>query len=203
MRPPECAYWDDVYQSRGFMDNLRKRGEIAHRIFAITWLSKKILEIGVGLGTIASSIHVINLENVKYVGTEVSPIMSERCRKMMRLNVVNTDILNLPSIEGGFDRVIALDSLEHIRPEDREQGYRNIGSVMAENATMVINMPLSKGSHDQEFDYPFGLSDIDVICQLADLKLIKYERYGIIFPREDGDVLLRYAWVVLKRGNGG
>jgi SAM-dependent methyltransferase len=202
MRPEECHYWDGVYEARNFLDNYRKRGAIAHRIFAIDWLSRRILEIGVGLGTIAAAIHTITLENVKYIGTEVSPVMAERCSKMMRLNVANTDILNLPSVEGGFDRVIALDSLEHIRPEDRKQGYKNIGSVMAENATMVINMPLSIGSHDQGFDHPFGLEDIDALCRLADLKLAKYERYSISYPKGDGEVLLRYAWVVLKRGRG-
>jgi SAM-dependent methyltransferase len=208
MRQELSDYWDKVankrFEGNYMSDNIWKRAAIVSRIFSIDWDKKRVLEIGAGYGTIAYCLGVVYLRRLQYIGTEVSPVFCEKANELFNLNIVNTDIMDLPTIDNGFNRVIALDSLEHIRPEEREKGFSNIGRVMADDATMVINMPLNPSSHDKEFDFGFGLSDIDLLCRVAYLKLFTYEDYKVVIHNEKArrDVVLNYGWVVLRRGNG-
>jgi SAM-dependent methyltransferase len=211
VREDEIQYWDYVANSRSennyISDNLWKRQAIIHRIFSMNWYKKRILEIGVGFGTIAHIINISCLGKLKYIGTDVSPVYCAKAKYIFNVDLINTDILNLPTIEGGFDRVIALDSLEHVRPEDREQGYKNIGDVMSENATMIINIPLNKSEHVDDFDFPFGIIDINILCSLTGMYLESYEDYGVTVPFKSkagvcGEKVFRYGWTVLKRGKG-
>jgi cyclopropane fatty-acyl-phospholipid synthase-like methyltransferase len=193
MRADEVAYWDKVASTR---DNVWKRRAIAHRMFEKEWIGKRVLEIGTGHGTVAAALHVIHLGNFKYVGTDVSPKYCQMNKENFDINVVNTDILDLPRVEGGFTRVIALDSLEHVSLEDREAGYKAIGDRLADEADMIINMPLSPTKHDLKFDHKFDFEDISNLCRLADMRLTKYEEYGVDVPSGR----LHYGWVELKRG---
>lgn len=202
MNPAECDYWDKVavYRKRkGYItDNVWKRGAIISRLFKLNWYKQRILEIGVGYGTAAAALKVIFLDTFKYVGTDVSKEYCEWGKKFFGLNMVNTDILDLPKIEGGFTRVIALDTLEHVKPEERDQGYKNIGEVMAENAQMVINMPMNPTLHIQKFDHPFGVQDIVRLCELAKMEMMSFETYRVNATAGP----LFYGWAVLQRGDG-
>jgi len=200
MRDSESAYWDSeakikLEKSR---DNVWKRAAIASRIFSIPWHNARVLEIGAGQAAIAAALKFIYLNNLKYVGTDVSKMYCDYCKERLGMNMIHTDILALPKIDGGFTRVIALDSLEHIRPEDREQGYKNIGNVIAEDATMVINMPLNESYHDPQFDYMFGVNDVARLCELAKMEVVSWETYNINAP--SGKAF--YGWIVLQKGLG-
>ncbi len=195
MRPEEVAYWDKVAEGR--KDNVWKRRAIAERIFKHTWVQERVLEIGAGFATIAAAIKVVHVGNLKYIGTDVSSIFCKKTKEMLQLNMVQADVLSLPTVEGGFTRVLALDSLEHVRPDDREAGYKAIGERLADNALMLINMPLNPSLHDEQFDHPFDFSDITALCNLADLEMTKYEKYGVDVPMGR----LYYGWVELRRGD--
>ena len=193
MRPAECAYWDK--ESTNNRDNVWKRKVIAHKILEHEWVNHRVLEIGVGMATIAAALKVIHIGNMKYIGTDVSANYCKKAIESFALNVVQADVLSLPKVDGGFTRVIALDSLEHVRPEDREEGYKAIGERMSDDALMLINMPLNVSYHEPEFDHPFDFEDITALCNLADLEMTKYEKYGVDVP----DGRLYYGWVELRR----
>lgn len=204
MRELESKYWDEKADKRvvrSISDNIWKRSAIAHRIYAHKWSDSRVLEIGVGFGSIVATMRIIFLDNFKYVGTDVSPIFCQKCKDYFSIDLINTDVLGVPEIEGGYTRIIALDTLEHVHPDDRDEGYRRIGHVAAPNVTMFINIPLEETRHDREFDHPFGLSDVNRLCELASMRLTNYEEYTITIPF-NGSVRA-YGWTILKRGDGG
>ncbi len=203
MRQAESDYWD-VQADKRFKyvsDNSWKRAAIVHRLLTVEWVDKRILEIGVGFASVAAVLRIIFLDNFKYIGTDVSPIFCQKAKDFFDVDVVNTDIINLPVTENGFNRIIALDSLEHVKPEDRPEGYRRLGFVMAPDATMFINMPLEETHHDLEFDYPFGNNDLVQIAEASNSRIVKYEEYMVYMSRND--TYRRYGWAVIQKGNGG
>jgi cyclopropane fatty-acyl-phospholipid synthase-like methyltransferase len=198
MRQEEWEYWDKEAKDKETRDNVWKRAAIIQRIFKLEWLYHRILEIGTGGGTIAGVLHYIYLNNIEYRGTDVSKVYCERAREFLKLNMTHTDILNLPTIKDGFTRVIALDSLEHINPEDRDQGYKHLGDVLAEDCTMVINMPMNETGHDLRFDHDFSAKDIVRLGELARMELASFDVYSIDVPSGKA----HYGWAVLQRGLG-
>jgi SAM-dependent methyltransferase len=194
----ESEYWDKEAKEKGDKDNVWKRVAIIKRLFEIDWIDQRVLEIGVGAGMVAGVLKYVFLNNFKYRGTDVSPEYCERAKKFLMLDMYNTDILNLPKIEGGFTKVIALDSLEHIRPEERDQGYRNIGERLAPDSLMVINMPLNESYHDERYDHPFTQKDILRLAELAEMELKSFEIYTV-YPF---GAPAHYGWAVLQRGLG-
>jgi len=198
MRADESAYWDKEADNRAvenIRDNVWKRQEIMARLYKENWTGERVLEIGVGTATAAAALQLTCLAVWDYVGTDVSKTFCEWAAKRFKLNVFHTDILELPPIEGGYTRVICLDSLEHVKPEDRGQGYANIGSLLAPHAKMLINMPLEETSHDLQYDFPFDLRDIQHICDETGLRLISYEEYEAVLPK----MKRKYGWVVLEK----
>lgn len=202
MRQDESEYWDKMADMRiidgQIRDNIWKRAAIVHRLFRLDWCRHRVLEIGVGFGVAAAAMKLVYLNSLEYTGTDVSEKFCDRAKKYFELNVVHTDILNLPEIEEGFTRIIALDSLEHVRPEDREFGYENIGKVSAANSIMVINMPLNESYHDEKYDHPFGIKDIERLCSISGFEMVSFEKYMVSPP--SGPAF--YGWAILKKGKG-
>jgi SAM-dependent methyltransferase len=179
MRQSEAAYWDGVadavIEGGGIRDNWLKRQLLGQFLLKCNWTSEKVLEIGVGCGASALMLQMACGNTWKYVGTDLSPKFVSM-GKEMGLNVVQADVLGLP--EGQFTRIIALDSLEHVRPEDRFEGYKNIAARLVKGGLLFINMPYARSLHEDEFDHGIDLSDL-VALEQAGLFLQKYDYYEI------------------------
>lgn len=199
MKPFGAEYWDNVARTAlagGFiLDNQHKRELILAHLMRESWIGQRVLEIGVGTGVTAAALTVTSLNYRRYVGTDCSAEFCRCAQENFNLSVVHTDVRSLPRIDGGFTRVIALDSLEHVPPEHRAQGYAEIGAAMAPNAKMLVNMPLGHSYHSDDFDFPFGLDDILALMRTAGLELRLYEEYGTLIKNKPW----RAAWVVLER----
>lgn len=178
MREREIAYWEgiaeEVTEDGKIRDNFAKREVLMRFLSKVTWTGKRVLEIGVGAGVSAGALMVCCGGKWDYIGTDLSPKFAEAARKAFLLNVVQADVLSLPA--GPFDRIMALDSLEHVRPEDRLSGYRAIAERLVDGGLLLINMPCNRSLHDDEFDHGFNLRDIADL-EVAGLTLQKYELY--------------------------
>jgi hypothetical protein len=197
LRPEESAYWDGIAvkvkgRDRGELnDNIWKRCAIVSRILAHRPCHARVLEIGAGQGLGAATVNLVTLGNLKYVGTDVSPVFCDFVAKRWKLEVVNTDILALPT--GTFDMIWAFDTLEHVRPEDRKQGYANMGKALAEHAVILINAPLNESAHDGEFDWGMNPREVFEIADATGTVVTKYE------PYEVPEVERSYLWAELTR----
>ena len=92
--------------------------------------------------------------------------------------------------------MIALDTLEHVHPDDRNQGYLEITLAMAEHARFYLHYSLGVSVHDKQFDHPYGIKDIQILMQLTDMRLILFEEY-ICEHSMVGKI--PYVWAVMER----
>lgn len=198
--PAEEAYWDTIADKSVHMDekawvysdNSWKRPHQLQRLLAYNLHEQKILEIGCGNGVIGGVIRYIAGDKFSYIGTELSAKFRKWCRGVHQLNTACADVRELPG--EGYTRIIAFDSLEHVRPEHREDGYKKIAKVAAPGALLFIHYSHGESFHDKEFDHPFGLDDI-VRIQNAGFTLKTYERYVCKHPNGD----IPYVFVVMER----
>lgn len=195
--PREVEYWEGVSQKcfteGGLLtDNVWKRPEQIKRLLRYNWLNQKVLEIGSGSGMIAGALQVISQGHWEYLGTELAPNFRKACKVMFQLRTVEADVREIPG--EGYTRIIALDSLEHVRPEHRADGYAKIASVAAKDALLFIHLSRSVSYHDKEFDHPFGLADL-MALEAVGFKLNTYDRYFCVLPKETLD----YAFVVMQK----
>ena len=194
----EIEYWEGVSQKcftvDGMLDNVWKRPEQIKRLLKHDWYQQKVLEIGVGNGMIAGALQLVIQAHWSYIGTELAPNFRRAAKAMFQLNIVEADVRELPG--EGYTRIIALDSLEHVRPEHRAEGYAKIAAVAAKDALLFIHLSRSLSLHDKEFDHPFGLEDINAL-ETHGFTLNAYERY----PCWNGTSkeTLDYVFVVMQK----
>jgi ubiquinone/menaquinone biosynthesis C-methylase UbiE len=194
MRPDEISYWDNACVMRGWGDNIWKRQEIVRRLMKLDLIGRSVLEIGCGLGTAFGSINVALLQHVDYLGTDLSPRFVSAANRAWKLNTVQAEVTHLPGEDHSYDYVVALDSLEHVRPEDRIAGYKEISRVLKQKGAMVVlNIPLEITLHDKEYDHGFDDSDLFTLLKATDMRLQFYEAYTIIGAE---DVPISYAWAI-------
>lgn len=193
----EVAYWEGVSKplicEQGIKaDNLWKRRHQVERLLRHTWMGEKVLEIGVGNGIVAGTIQMTIQGHWKYIGTELSENFRKSVASMFQLCTVEADVRELP--EGQFTRIIALDSLEHVRPEHRDEGYARIAAVSAPGCKLFVHYSHSQSFHDKEFDHAFGLVDV-VALEGVGFKLRTFERYVCAHPNGPLD----YVFAVLEK----
>jgi SAM-dependent methyltransferase len=195
MRQTEIDYWDKVARDRivadGVNDNWLKRQALMAFFCKYNWMKQTVLEIGTGAGISAAMLKLGCGGMWKYIGTDISP---EFCKAagQWKLDVVQADVLSLP--EGKFSRILALDSLEHVRPEDRQKGYDNIVERMDDGAIMFINIPPKESLHEDEFDHGFDLHDLWEL-EKRGLTLQKYDTYVLHYKSDRR----QYAMAILSK----
>jgi hypothetical protein len=196
--PSEIDYWEGVagrsvdIEQGTVTDNIWKRPGQMSRLGRYEWVGHKVLEIGHGNGIIAGALRMLVQGNLDYTGTELSPTFSRFAGESLRLNSVQADVTELPGF--GYTRIIAFDSLEHVRPELREQGYKKIASVAADGCLLLLHFSFSESFHDKRFDHPFGLEDL-VGLEKAGFTLRSYERYECPLPKQ----VMKYAFAVMSK----
>jgi hypothetical protein len=193
----EEVYWDSVAElavgeGRVF-DNVWKRPMQTQRLLKYDFYRKKVLEIGVGNGKVAGCVSNLIGGNWSYIGTELSSTFRQFAHDMYGLETVCADVKELP--DGPFDRIIAFDSLEHVRPDDRSEGYARIAKVAAPGCLLFIHYSLGISCHDKEFDHPFGLDDIVAISR-AGFRLKNFEEYDCLHKKAG---VIPYVFVVMER----
>lgn len=196
----EKDYWDTVASKSVKMgpdgwewsDNSWKRPHQLSRLLKFDFYKHKILEIGTGNGIIGGMLRMTSGDCFNYTGTELSEKFRQWAKSVYQLNTVCADVRELPG--EGYTRIIAFDSLEHVRPEHREEGYKKIASVAAPGCLLFIHYSHGYSAHNQEFDHPFDVNEI-VRIQAAGFTLLSYERYICHHPAGD----IPYVFVVMER----
>ena len=196
MRQAESDYWDQeakdrIFDGKNISENVYKRQEIVRLLLESDFIDQRALEIGVGTGVSMAAVRIAIVGRMQYMCTDVSKTFCDFVEKTWAFAACHTDILNLPEIEGGFTRVVCLDSLEHVNPLDRVEGYKEISRVMAEHGKVLINMPVEETQHNLEFDHPFSVQDIRILADTIGGVITRYEPYTTR--------VARYVWVEVTR----
>jgi methyltransferase family protein len=194
--PSEIEYWEGIstkaFTETSFFDNVWKRPHQIRKLLKYDWFKQKVLEIGVGNGLVAGAVQVAIEGHWEYKGTELSPNFRHWANKLFHLDVVQADVRELPG--EGYTRIIALDSLEHVRPDHRKEGYSRISKVAAPGCLLFIHLSKEVSFHDKEFDHPFGLKDF-VELEEVGFNMLSYESYICDYPSGQLD----YAFVVMNK----
>lgn len=195
----EVDYWEGraerCVDPEGFKlaDNIWKRPEQIKRLLRYNFKDEKVLEIGVGNGIVSGILRLLTGGVWDWQGTELSPRFARTAARLFSLpKIAQCDVREIPG--EGYTRIIAFDSLEHVRPEHREEGYARIAKAAAPGALFFIHYSYGNSAHDKEFDHPFGLSDI-VRIEAHGFALMSYDRYLVKHP--NGDV--EYAFLVMRK----
>lgn len=194
MNQAESEYWDQVsvtVKGSTLFDNIWKRCAIVSRILSHRPIGARILEIGVGQGLAAALTNLAVLGDMRYVGTDVSKEFCEFVEKKWKLKTAHTDVRKLP--DGPFDMVWAFDTLEHVRPEERPEGYLEINRVLAEHGLILLNIPLDESQHQSEFDWGMHPKEVFDIADACGCAVQKWEPYTV------EEISRSYLWVELVR----
>jgi SAM-dependent methyltransferase len=195
----ETDYWEAVaskcvdLEKSVVADNSWKRCHQISRLLKFDFIEHKVLEIGCGNAIVGATLKLVTGGHWQYVATELAPLF-RKAAKRFGLDAIEADVRELPSTEGGFTRIIAFDSLEHVRPEHREEGYKKMYEVAADGALLFLHFSYAVSYHDKEFDHPYGVEDL-VNLEKAGFTLQTYERYICDHPKEQ----IPYAFVVMKK----
>lgn len=193
LRAEEVAYWDAVAMTRGWKDNIFKRQRLIAKILEEGPIGQRIVEIGVGNGLTAAVINLATLGNINYVGTDISPVWCRVVEQRWKLRMAHCDVRGIPIADAQADQIWAFDTLEHVRPEDRDAGNQEINRILATKAKILLNVPLSPTKHDLQFDHPYDESDVAALCAATGTRVTRMERY------EAPEVGTAYQFVVLVR----
>ena len=195
----EVEYWEDVSKhcvsDKGLIkDNVYKRPHQIRKLLDYDWIGQKVLEIGTGNAVVAGALRLIVQGHFSYLGTELAENFRKSAKAMFQIETVQADVKELPG--EGYTRIIAFDSLEHVRPQDRTDGYARIYSVAAKDALLFIHFSRSVSLHDPEFDHPFGLHDLQAL-EMAGFTLNRYDRY--LCWNDESEEQLDYVFVVMQK----
>lgn len=198
--PSETEYWDVIADKSvhvennrwSFTDNSWKRPFQLRNLMKYSWVEQKVLEVGTGNAVIASVIKNLVSKNGTYTGIDVSDKFVEWSRKVYGLTVIKADVREIPG--DGYTRVIAFDSLEHVRPEHRPEGFRKIFEATANGGLFFLHFSYGKSHHLQDFDHPFGTKDLLEI-EKTGFTLETYER--TVCPHPKGDI--PYVFVTFSK----
>jgi SAM-dependent methyltransferase len=195
MRQAEVVYWDNQFGGDSPRENIWKRQALVRKIMSLDLFHKSVCEIGVGLGIVAYVIQTAMLETVTYFGIEVSKQGVDKARNILGLNVSHADITRIPTLDK-YDHVWAFDCLEHVHPDDRDQGYKEIDRILKPEGIIVLNQPAMESHHNLDYDHGWNHHDMIKLIDATGTHIELYQRYGVKVP--NGRMCV-YDWIILKR----
>jgi glycosyltransferase involved in cell wall biosynthesis len=142
------AVSDEVYTGDEYGSAMLSRLSRATRFN--TWMAdtirgycgQRVLEIGAGVGNLTQSL----IPRTEYVASDINPLYLETLanlqgeRPYLKTTFCDvTDGASFPRTEGGFDTVICLNIIEHVK--DDLGALRNVGGVLGEGGRAIILVP--------------------------------------------------------------
>ena len=107
-----------------------------------SYCGSRVLEIGSGVGNLTRKL----IPRDQYVVSDINPLYLEPLQALSSdhpyLTASYCDVMDsssFPRIEAGFDTVICLNVIEHVK--DDIQAMTNIRSVLSENGTAIVLVP--------------------------------------------------------------
>ena len=185
--------------------NPRSEAAICHAIKWIPTNSKKILDVGCGIGWSTWEIKRFHPESLIF-GIDISEGMINIAKKLFKDRNITFEVLDIIEFnyrkEFQYECIVMLDIYEHIQKENRYKLYSILAKILKPGGFLILSFPNEIHQNFLRRYHPEGLQPIDEDVTLADINELANEL--------NGDVLLfktlniwnakDYVHVVVKRG---
>lgn len=106
---------------------------------------ERVLEVGFGAGVTFLNLHEIYKEihglDLNAVVEEVKAVFEA---KQIETHLQNGNILDMPYADDYFDTVLLISILEHLRPPEQTQAFREIRRVLKPDGQVVYGVPIER-----------------------------------------------------------
>lgn len=200
-RRAEEQYWERIAsehydpETKILRDNWTKRQHIVRMLLEYDFSGKRILEIGCGLGIVATALRIPLGPDFDYIGTDICERFCQIASELNRLDVYYARADSLPFESDSFDYLFLFDVMEHVRPDNRADIYSEVDRVLMKNSLVFLNNPLTQSRHDPEFDFGYDESDMADFCRVCRMHIERVTTYGLRIK----DSEYRYQFVVMRR----
>ncbi len=104
-----------------------------------------VLEVGFGIGLtfwnlsrLYRRIHGLDLE------VNVAEVARLHAEQGIAANLTNGNVLNMPYDDGSFDTVLLISILEHLKPQEQDQAFRELRRVLKPGGQVVYGVPIER-----------------------------------------------------------
>ena len=207
------AVSDNLYQRDRFGSQILARLARAPRFNA--WMAdsirqfcgQRVLEIGSGIGKMTREL----VPRPSYVASDINPIYLQTLESMAverpYLRVAYCDVsdgTSFPRLPGGYDTVICLNVIEHVRDDRAALG--NIKSVLAADGRAIILVPQGQwnyGTLDEVLEHERRYSErslraLAADCDMEVLDLFEFNRIGTVAWFLNGKLARRREFGLLQ-----
>jgi SAM-dependent methyltransferase len=204
---------DRIYGEDGYRTQLFARRSKARRFNA--WMAdvirpfcgERVLEIGGGAGTLTLQL----VPRRTYVVSDLNPLHLQTLRALQSerpyLDVVSCDVTDpasFPTTPGGFDTVIGINVIEHVK--DDRQALANIRGALAADGRAIVLVPQGPwnfGTLDRALGHerrytPAGLRELAEASGFAVERLIAFNRLSAPVWFVNGRIFRRQAFSLLQ-----
>ncbi len=106
---------------------------------------QRVLEIGFGSGVTFLNLH----ENYKEIygldlNAEVSDVAAVFRARQIETHLQNGSVLSMPYPDGFFDTVLLISILEHLRPSEQIQAFKEISRVLRPGGQAIYGVPVER-----------------------------------------------------------
>jgi 2-polyprenyl-3-methyl-5-hydroxy-6-metoxy-1,4-benzoquinol methylase len=135
----------------------------------------KILDVGCGDGRLAAALSNLGF---KVIGIDFSQNAINYARKLVpKADFVCMDIYELgkhKEFHEQFDVAVLMDVLEHLNPNNYQQVFKDLSTVLHERGTLILSVPSTRTPLTNIHHYKhFSLSDIKTIINESGLFTIE------------------------------
>jgi colanic acid/amylovoran biosynthesis glycosyltransferase len=184
--------------------NKRTVAAIRHAQRWIPENSRRILDIGCGIGWTSSSIKKEH-PSANVLGIDLSANLISTAHKLFSQDNLEFHQQNIvdwnPAELHPFDAILLLDVYEHIKKEDRTKIHKAIQSALSKDGTLILSFPSVAHQHYLRNHSPLGLQpvdedvteeDISIFANDTDSNILQFEYVDIWNPKD-------YVHVTLSR----
>lgn len=186
----EFDYWDrmsgySILGDHRVRYNFRKAQAIMVRLGQYDLAASDILEVGAGMANVAMALCVAGAIPMKrYRCTECGDGYIRFLWDCWGIRADKAKMNRLPYADHLFDVVFLFDVLEHIRPEERAQSWRELDRVMRDSRRVFINNPAKRNPshHHPDYDHGFGFKEMEELagalgCHIGNIQYYSCDLY--------------------------